>query len=229
MPAWIFRGSSDASVIVNKARDSDLAVLSRLPERINGALRRVPVWLVYAIGALPPIWFLYLGLTGGLGVEPIKELEHRLGKIGLQALILALAVTPLRRFTGISILRFRRAIGLLAFYYIACHLLVWLMLDIRDMGRIWADIVKRPYITIGMAGFVLLIPLALTSNDLSVRRLGVPVWRRIHWLAYPATLLGALHFAMLVKGWQVEPFLYLAGILALLGTRIRLRRQSDRP
>jgi hypothetical protein len=105
---------------------------------VNGALRRVPVWPVYALGALPPVWFFYLGLTGGLGVEPIKELEHRLGEIGLQALIAALAVTPLRRFTGISLLRFRRAIGLLAFYYIACHLLVWLVLDIRDLGRIWA-------------------------------------------------------------------------------------------
>ena len=102
-----------------------------IAERVNGALRRVPVWPVYVVGALPPLWFLYLGLTGGLGVEPIKELEHRLGELGLQVLIAALAVTPLRRFTGISLLRFRRAIGLIAFYYIACHLLVWLVLDIQ--------------------------------------------------------------------------------------------------
>jgi len=195
---------------------------------VNGALRRMPVWPVYVVGALPPLWFLYLGLTGGLGVEPIKELEHRLGEIGLQALIAALAVTPLRRFTGISLLRFRRAIGLIAFYYIACHLLVWLVLDIQDLGRIWQDIVKRPYITIGMVGFVLLIPLAVTSNSRSVRRLGAAAWKRVHWLAYPATILGAVHFVMVAKGWQIEPLLYLAAILALLAARIRVASRAAR-
>jgi sulfoxide reductase heme-binding subunit YedZ len=199
-----------------------------IPERVNGALRRVPVWPVYVVGALPPLWFLYLGLTGGLGVEPIKELEHRLGEIGLQALIAALAVTPLRRFTGISLLRFRRAIGLIAFYYIACHLLVWLVLDIQDLGRIWQDIVKRPYITIGMVGFVLLIPLAVTSNNWSVRRLGAAGWKRVHWLAYPATILGAVHFVMVAKGWQIEPMLYLAAILGLLAARIRVKPRTAR-
>jgi sulfoxide reductase heme-binding subunit YedZ len=199
-----------------------------IAERVNGTLRRVPVWPVYVVGALPPLWFLYLGLTGGLGVEPIKELEHRLGEIGLQALIAALAVTPLRRFTGISLLRFRRAIGLIAFYYIACHLLVWLVLDIQDLGRIWQDIVKRPYITIGMVGFVLLIPLAVTSNNRSVRRLGAAAWKRVHWLAYPATILGAVHFVMVAKGWQIEPLLYLAAILALLAARIRVKSRPAR-
>jgi sulfoxide reductase heme-binding subunit YedZ len=197
-------------------------------ERVNGALRRMPVWPVYLVGALPPVWFFYLGLTGGLGVEPIKEFEHRLGEIALQALIAALAVTPIRRFTGISLLRFRRAIGLIAFYYVACHLLVWLVLDIRDLGRIWQDIVKRPYITIGMAGFLLLVPLAVTSNNWSVRRLGAAAWKRVHWLAYPATILGAVHFVMVAKGWQIEPFAYLAVILALLAARIRIRARPAR-
>jgi sulfoxide reductase heme-binding subunit YedZ len=199
-----------------------------IPERVNGALRRMPVWPVYVVGALPPLWFLYLGLTGGLGVEPIKELEHRLGELGLQALIAALAVTPLRRFTGITLLRFRRAIGLIAFYYIACHLLVWLVLDIQDLGRIWQDIVKRPYITIGMVGFVLLIPLAVTSNNWSVRKLGAAAWKRVHWLAYPATILGAVHFVMVAKGWQIEPLLYLGAILALLAARIRVKPRAAR-
>jgi sulfoxide reductase heme-binding subunit YedZ len=199
-----------------------------IPERVNGALRRVPVWPVYVVGALPPLWFLYLGLTGGLGVEPIKELEHRLGEIGLQALIAALAVTPLRRFTGITLLRFRRAIGLIAFYYIACHLLAWLVLDIQDLGRIWQDIVKRPYITIGMVGFVLLIPLAVTSNNWSVRKLGAAAWKRVHWLAYPGTILGAVHFVMVAKGWQIEPMLYLGAILALLAARIRVKPRAAR-
>ena len=206
------------------------AVPARQPvsQRVNAVLRRVPVWPVYAVGAVPPVWFLYLGLTGGLGVEPITELEHRLGELGLQALIAALAVTPLRRFTGISLLRFRRAIGLLAFYYIVCHLLVWLLLDIRDIGRIWEDILERPYITIGMVGFLLLVPLAVTSNDAALRRLGAAAWKRVHWLAYPATILGAVHFVMLVKGWQIEPFLYLGAILLLLAARIRPARHARR-
>lgn len=198
-------------------------------QAINGALRRLPTWPLYLLGALPPLWFLWLGATGGLGPEPIKELEHRLGELGLQALIAALAVTPLRRFTGISLLKFRRAIGLLAFYYIACHLLVWLVLDVQIPAQIWADIVKRPYITIGMAGFLLLVPLALTSTDRALRRLGALRWRRLHMLAYPATVLGAVHFVMLVKGWQVEPLVYLAVILALLAARIRFPRARTGP
>lgn len=194
-----------------------------LVQSVNGALRRVPVWPVYVVGLLVPGWFLWLGLTGGLGVEPIKELEHRLGELGLQMLIATLAVTPLRRFTGVTLMRFRRALGLLTFYYIALHLTVWLVLDVQIVSQIWADIVKRPYITIGMAGFLLMVPLAATSNNWSVRRLGAARWRRLHQLSYGAAILAATHFVMLTKGWQMEPILYLGAILALLGLRIRAR------
>ena len=190
-------------------------------DRLNGWLRRVPVWLVYLVGALPPFWLLYLGLTGGLGPEPIKELEHELGELALKMLIVGLAVTPLRRFAGLNLLRFRRAIGLITFYYVCCHLLVWLVLDVQLPSQIWADIVKRPYITVGMAAFALLIPLAVTSNNWSVRRLG-PWWRKIHKLVYPAAVLGAIHFVMLRKGFQIEPLIYLGLILALLALRMRI-------
>jgi sulfoxide reductase heme-binding subunit YedZ len=196
-----------------------------LAQTINGALRRLPTWPVYALGALPPLWFLWLGLTGGLGVEPIKELEHRLGLLALQMLIATLAVTPLRRFTGVSLIRFRRALGLLTFYYICCHLLVWLLLDVGVLGLIWQDILKRPYITIGMAAFLLLCPLAATSNNWSVRRLGAPRWRRLHQLSYGAAILGASHFVMLSKGLQIELLAYLAAILVLLALRIELPRR----
>ena len=194
--------------------------MAELAQTLNGALRRVPTWPVYLIGALPPFWYLYLGFTGGLGVEPITELEHRLGLLGLQMLIAVLAVTPLRRFTGISLIKFRRALGLLAFYYIACHLLVWLVLDVQILSQIWADIVKRPYITIGMAGFVLLLPLAATSNNWSIRRMGPMGWKRLHQLSYAAAILGSVHYVMLVKGWQIEPLLYLGAILLLLLARL---------
>ncbi|PIE16703.1 MAG: protein-methionine-sulfoxide reductase heme-binding subunit MsrQ [Rhodobacterales bacterium] len=186
--------------------------------RINDALRRVPVWAVYLVGILPPFWMLYQGVTGNLGVDPTKAMEHQLGKLGLQALILGLAVTPLRGLIGLNLMKFRRAIGVLSFYYITTHLLVWLLLDVQIAAQIWADIVKRPYITIGMAGFVLLVPLAATSNNYSVRKLG-PAWRKLHKLTYPAVVLGGVHFVMLTKSWQVEPIAYFTVIVLLLSYR----------
>ncbi|SFU99022.1 sulfoxide reductase heme-binding subunit YedZ [Aliiroseovarius crassostreae] len=191
-------------------------------DRLNRATRRVPVWAVYLIGLLPPFVLLYLGLTGGLGVDPVKELEHELGKLGLQFLIAGLTITPLRRFFGLNLIRFRRAIGVLTFYYIACHLLVWLVLDVQILSQIWADILKRPYITIGMVSFLILLPLAITSNNWSVRKLGRN-WRQLHKLVYLAVFLGGLHYVMLVKTWQAEPLIYFALILALLATRLPLR------
>jgi sulfoxide reductase heme-binding subunit YedZ len=168
------------------------------------------------------VWLFWLGLSGGLGAEPIKALEHRYGLLGLQLLVGGLSITPLRRFGGVNLLRFRRAVGLLAFGYIAAHLLVWLVLDLRSFSLIWQDIVKRPYITIGMAGFLCLVPLAVTSNGWSVRKLG-PDWRRLHRLTYVAVVLGAVHFVMVAKGWQLEPLAYLAGALGLVALRLPLR------
>lgn len=189
---------------------------------INSVSRRLPPWLLYMVAPLPVAWFLYLGFTGGLGVEPIRALEHKLGELGLQILLLVLAITPLRRYAGLNLLRFRRALGLVAFFYITLHLLVWLVLDVQIPAQIWADIVKRPYITIGMLAFVLMIPLALTSNNLSVRRLGKR-WRKLHWLTYPAVLLGSLHFVLLAKGFQIEPLLYLGATVLLLALRLKKR------
>ena len=193
---------------------------------LNTLLRKLPVWVVYLVLVLPPFWYLYLGLTGGLGVEPIKALEHELGELAPIFLIIGLAVTPLRRFLGLNLMKFRRAIGVMTFYYVACHLLVWLVLDVQDPARIWADIVKRPYITVGMAAFVLLLPLAATSNNLSVRELG-PTWRKLHKLVYPAAVLGAVHFVMLAKGFQIEPLIYLAIIMVLLALRLIPREAAQ--
>lgn len=193
---------------------------------LNAALRRVPAWPLYPLGLLPAAWLWFQGLTGGLGPEPINALERELGLLGLQFLIASLMVTPLRRFAGLSLIRYRRAIGLLSFFYILQHLLVWLVLDIGEAGRIWADIVKRPYITVGMAGFVAMVPLALTSNDWSVRRLGPQAWRRLHRLAYVAAVAGAMHYLLLVKGWPMEPILYAAAVAAILASRIAPRRRA---
>ncbi len=197
-----------------------------IADRINAILRKVPVWALYILYLLPVPWLLWQAQTGGLGREPIKALEHELGEIALQLLIFGLAITPLRRFLGINLIRFRRMFGLLAFIYVTLHLLVWLVLDVGVLSQIWTDILKRPYITIGMLAFVLLIPLAVTSNNWSVRRLG-PGWRKLHRLVYAAVLLGGLHFVMLTKTFEAEPLLYMAAILGLLALRLpQLRRKQ---
>lgn len=189
--------------------------------RVNAALKRVPTLSLYIAGVLPLFWLVFLLFNGGLGIDPVKALEHRVGKIGLQFLVAVLAVTPLRRFFGLNLIKFRRALGLLTFFYIAVHLAVWLALDIQFFwGEIWADIIKRPYITIGMTGFVLMLPLAVTSNNASIRRMGPAGWRMLHKLMYPAAIAGALHYVWLVKGWQNEPLIYMGVMVGLLATRI---------
>lgn len=193
---------------------------------LNATLRRVPAWPLYILGALPVFWLFWAGVQDSLGVDPVKAIEHRLGLWGLWLLIASLAITPLMRLAGLKLIKFRRAIGLLGFFYILVHLLVWLILDVQIPSQIWADILKRPYITIGMAAFLMLLPLALTSNNWSLRRLGPIRWRRLHKLAYLAIPLGAVHFTLLVKGWQIEPLLYLAAILALLALRLQPRRTN---
>ena len=198
-------------------------------DAVNGALRRWPVWPVYVLGLAPIPWLFWLGATGGLGPEPIKALEHRYGLIGLQVLLAGLCVSPLRRFAGINALRYRRALGLVAFAFIAAHLAVWAVLDVQSPSRVWADIVKRPYITVGMAGFACLVPLALTSTDRAVRLLGAARWRRLHRLTYGAVGLGAVHFVMQAKGWQVEPLAYLALAGVLLALRAVPRRGRVAP
>lgn len=191
-------------------------------QQVNRALSQVPPWLIYLAAVFPPCWYLWLGLTGGLGVEPIKALEQHLGKLTLQLLIATLAVRPLREWLGINLMRHRRAMGVVTFAYVVLHLLVWLVLDVQILSEIWADIVKRPYITVGMAAFALLIPLAMTSNDLSLRKLGPKRWRKLHRVVYVAAPLGALHFVMLAKGFQIEPLVYLGLVLLLLAARMRI-------
>ncbi|WP_136635876.1 protein-methionine-sulfoxide reductase heme-binding subunit MsrQ [Pseudooceanicola onchidii] len=196
----------------------------RAIQAVNQTARKIPAWPLYILGAVPPVWLFIAGLTGGLGVDPVKAMEHQMGEWALWLLIASLCITPLRRFAGVNLLKFRRAIGLLAFFYIMGHLLIWLVLDVQIPSQIWADILKRPYITIGMGAFVLLIPLALTSNNWSIRKLG-PRWRQLHKLVYVSVVLGALHFILLVKGFQIEPLIYMAAILGLLALRLPVFRR----
>lgn len=194
-------------------------------DRANQILRRIPVNAVYLAGLLPFLWIVWLTFTNGLGPDPVKAIELRLGELGLQFLVAGLVVTPLR-WAGLNLIRFRRAIGLLAFFYVAMHLLAWVVLD---MGLRWdemaADLVKRWYIIIGMVGFATMVPLALTSNNSAIRRLGAASWARLHRLTYVAALAGALHYVVLVKAWPVEPLLYLGAVCLLLLARLWRNRQ----
>lgn len=196
-------------------------------DRINLTTRRVPAWPVYVLGATWAAWLFWLGLTGGLGPEPINALERRYGEVALQLIVAGLLVTPLRSWTRISLLKYRRAIGVTAFCYVLAHFTVWAVLDLQSLSRIGAEIVKRPYITIGFAAFMLLVPLALTSNNAAVRKLGAASWKKLHKLTYPAALLAAVHYVWLVKGYPIEPFLYLGAVLGLLLVRMKWRQRRS--
>jgi len=200
--------------------------MNAITDILNRGARRVPTWALYIAGAIPLIWIVGQLFTGGLGVDPVKAMEQQVGRTGLKFLVVGLAITPLRSFAGINLIRFRRALGLLGFFYILAHLLIWLLLDIQLLwGQIGADIVKRPYITIGMAAFTMLLPLAITSNNFSLRRMGAAAWRQLHKLTYFAVVAGGVHYVMVVKGWQLQPFVYLAIILALLALRLKWPRR----
>ncbi|MEN8837924.1 MAG: protein-methionine-sulfoxide reductase heme-binding subunit MsrQ [Celeribacter marinus] len=193
-------------------------------DALNKVARRIPAWPLYIVAIIPPVVMFYWAVTGQLGVDPVKNLEHEMGQLGIQVLILTLAITPLRKYAGVNLLKFRRALGLIGFAYIFLHLLVWLVLDVQILSQIIKDILKRPYITIGMAGFVMMLPLAVTSNNWSIRKLGSK-WRVLHKLFYPAILLGAVHFVMLVKGWQIEPLVYLIVVTILLAMRVKMPKR----
>ena len=200
-------------------------------QSVNQTLRRVPAWPVYLLGAVPFAVLVWLTFTGGLGADPVKFIERDLGEWGLKFIVAGLCITPLRWASGISLIKYRRAIGLLAFFYVALHLTTWMVLDLQfRWAEIGADLYKRPYIIVGMIGFLALLPLAVTSNTLSVRRMGAAAWQKLHKLTYVASLAGAIHYMMLVKAWPWEPMLYLGAVVALLLVRaIRTWRRSQGP
>ena len=175
--------------------------------------------------ALLPLGILLLRafeLAGlGLGANPIEELLHELGRWGLKFLLLTLAITPLRRWTGWNwLLRFRRMLGLFSFFYILLHFVVYAVLDQGlDLAVIIEDVIKRPYITLGMTGLLLLIPLAVTSTKGMMHRLGKR-WQKLHRLVYVIAIVGVWHFYWQVKLDTLDATVYAAILLVLLGSRI---------
>lgn len=192
----------------------------KIPRLSSAARFRLLRAFVYFIGLAPAVWTFYLGLTNQLGANPIRTLEQDLGIWALRFLIATLTVTPLRDLTGISLMRYRRTLGLLTFYYALLHFFAYMLLDYRlDLQAIVGDIVKRPYITIGMLAFAILVPLAITSNNWVIRRMG-GAWARLHRWVYLAAAAAALHYLLVVKSWQVAPLVYFTIIAALLGHRL---------
>lgn len=195
-------------------------------QRVHGALRRVPTWTVYLACMVPAAIYIYLGYSNGLGADPMGKLEKALGEWALRFLIAGLLVTPIRELTGLNLVRFRRVIGLGAFSTVVLHLTTYTVLDRQfDWDVIVKDIIKRPYITIGMAAFLMLLPLAVTSTNAMIRRLGPKRWNRLHRLIYVAAVFGALHYLLLVKSWPARPIVYGAIIVVLVAYRFLPKRK----
>lgn len=157
----------------------------------------------------------------GLGANPIEELLHELGRWGLKFLLLTLAVTPMRRWTGWNwLIRFRRMLGLFSFFYIVLHFAVYAVLDQGlNISAIIEDVLKRPYITLGMTGLLMLIPLAVTSTRGMMRRLGKR-WQKLHRLVYIIAIAGVWHFYWQVKLDTLDATVYALILAGLLGARV---------
>lgn len=176
--------------------------------------------LVFIAALLPLLWLGYGAISGGLGANPIEAITRTLGDWALRFLLITLSITPLRKITGWGWpMRLRRLLGLYAFFYALLHISSYIVLDqFFYWPEIWADIIKRPYITIGMVSFLLLIPLAITSTNKMMRRLGRN-WLRLHKLVYPIAIAAVIHNLLLIKVISLEPLLYTAFLTLLLGIR----------
>ncbi len=182
---------------------------------------------------LAPLGWLALQVPDGLGANPIEAINRFLGDWALRFLLITLAVSPLSKSRPLAdLVRMRRMFGLFAFFYASLHLSSYVGLDqFFDFAAIAEDIAKRTYITIGIATFVLLAPLALTSNNRAVRRLGARRWKKLHALVYVASVLAVIHFWMMIKADFTEPLVYAVLAGGLLGVRLKTtkKRQTVSP
>lgn len=220
------------------------------PDRL---IRWVMKPIVFSAGLLPAAYLAWSALNGQLGADPFKEITHETGDWTLRFIVTTLAISPLRRITGWNgAIRFRRMVGLYAFFYGTLHFLIYTIadrfagLDFHDgilavstvcaLGAsMWEDIYKRPYITLGFTAFVAMVPLALTSTTVWIRRMGGRNWQRLHRLIYLTGAAGVIHYWWLVKADISRPAIYAALVALLLGyravlslTKSRVRRQPVR-
>ena len=182
--------------------------------------RSKPVLFILIL--FPSLLWAYQFVTGNLGVNPIEKLMDELGLMALRLIIITLMITTLSNIRPLkSIVVLRRMIGLFAFYYVCLHFSTYIVLDhFLDMQYIIQDIIKRPFITFGFISFLFLIPLASTSTNNMIKRLGFKLWKKIHYLIYPVAILASMHFYVLVRADKTEPVIYMGIIILLLLHRI---------
>ena len=178
--------------------------------------------ILFLLILFPSLLWAYQFVTGNLGVNPIEKLMDELGLMALRLIIVTLMITTLSNIKTIkSIVVLRRMIGLFAFYYVCLHFSTYIVLDhFLDMQFIIQDIIKRPFITFGFISFLFLIPLASTSTNNMIKRLGFKLWKKIHYLIYPVAMLASMHFYVLVRADKTEPVIYMGIIILLLLHRI---------
>jgi sulfoxide reductase heme-binding subunit YedZ len=184
---------------------------------------------VFLLCLVPLLWLVWDVIQEQLSANPVEDITHRTGDWALRFLLITLAVTPLKRLSGqVWLLRLRRMLGLYAFFYTLLHFLTYLWLDQQFLfSEILVDISKRPYITVGFSAFVLLIPLAVTSNRYAMRRLGRR-WQRLHRSVYVIAALGVLHYLWLVKADSRDPIIYGLVLVGLLGIRAWWQRRDGK-
>ena len=187
---------------------------------------KIALWLACL---MPALWLAHGAFTNNLGPNPIEAITRGTGDWTLRLLLVTLAITPARRLLKQpDLIRFRRMLGLWAFFYAFLHLMTWVWLDkFFDLAEMWADVVKRRFVTAGMAGFLCLLPLAITSTKGWIRRLGKN-WQRLHRLSYVAAAAGVVHYWWLVKSDIRLPAMYGLILLTLLGLRVLRPRAAAR-
>jgi len=178
--------------------------------------------LLFVVCLIPAIWLTFALFTDQLGANPIEAVTRQTGLWALRFLWITLLITPLRWLTGWNeLVKFRRLLGLYVFFYATSHMLLYLGLDqFFDISEIIKDIIKRPFITIGFFSFIALIPLAITSNNAMVKRMGGRRWKQLHRLTYVIAIASSVHFYMLVKLDKVEPLIYMGLLIILLTPRL---------
>jgi sulfoxide reductase heme-binding subunit YedZ len=201
-------------------------------------IRRVAKPIVFAAGLLPLSLLMWSAFNGQLGADPLAKITHATGDWTLRFIVITLAISPVRKLTGWNwLIRFRRMVGLYAFFYGSLHFLIYVIadrfagLDFQNgiwtwstaralVASIWEDIYKRPYITVGFTGLVAMAPLAVTSTAGWIRRLGGRNWNRLHRLIYVTAVAGVIHYWWLVKADILHPAIYASLVAILLGFRL---------
>lgn len=205
-------------------------------------MNRPPQWLkpaVHALLAMPLLWLawswavlLWIDRTSlGLSAEPVAYTHNSLGLMALRCLLLSLAITPIHKLTGWTpVMALRRPIGLWAFAYAALHLGFYLAMELDfSLALLWKEALKRNFILFGLAAFLCLLPLALTSTRAAIKWLRGRRWQRLHRLAYVAGIAACVHFILRVKGFQIEPYVYLALLIVLFALRLKPNRRRANP